>query len=85
MRFDQLTASLDEPLTNERIEELKADWRADGLGEPPSLDDYITLKSRMSSKLLLNFKLSLTSRVFIIMMILMVCLFHVTARGTEDD
>ena len=43
MRFDQLTANLKEPLNNEKIEELKADWRADGLGEPPSFfDDYIT-------------------------------------------
>ena len=43
LKFDQMTAGLTEPLTNEQIKQLEADYRADGLGDPGSLfKDYVT-------------------------------------------
>ena len=66
MRFDQLTANLKEPLTNEKIEELKADWRADGLGEPPSFfDDYITSEEQDEQQALVELQAKFDKQGFI--------------------
>jgi hypothetical protein len=43
MKFDQMTSELKEPLTNDQIKKLEADYRADGLGDPGDLfKDYVT-------------------------------------------
>lgn len=53
--FDLEVSQLKEPLTADRIEKIKADWEADGLGPPPKwLDDYLTREEKDEEQELLR-------------------------------